>query len=229
MARKLALALSGISISVSVALYLLSLPMLRRLPQPNRVSLDGVTTIDDAVETCRRSRLRGWELVAYAQQLAARKFAYSRLNTWDSPARAFERGMGYCEQQALSLKHIYDRLGIHSRPVFARRCLFSPAMIDGMPWAGGVTGHAWLRVRIGASERDVCPGSITNTPGVTHFRVLSKVRTLSPWMRPWTHLGSSIANIRRDMVARHAMKRAALTPPPAPRVAHRALHSRPRG
>jgi hypothetical protein len=29
-----------------------------------------------------------------AQHLAARKFTYSRLNTWEPPSRAFERGMG---------------------------------------------------------------------------------------------------------------------------------------
>jgi hypothetical protein len=46
------------------------------------------------------------------QNLAAKKFTYSRLNTWDTPSRAFERGIGYCEQQALALKKIYDKPGI---------------------------------------------------------------------------------------------------------------------
>jgi hypothetical protein len=206
MIRKLALASTAIVGAVAVTLYLLTLPLLRRLPKESRVSLDGVTTIADAVEACRRTRLRGWDLVAYAQNLVARKFTYSRLNTWDSPARAFERGMGYCEHQALSLQKIYDALGIASRPVYALRCAFPPQVIDGMPWSGGISGHSWLRVSIGGEERDVCPGSVTNTPGVTDFRVLSKVRTLYPWLRPWTHLGSSIENIRRDTVTRRAVE-----------------------
>lgn len=42
------------------------------------------------VEACWRTELQGWELVAYAQNLAASKFTYSRLNTWDSPSRAWE-------------------------------------------------------------------------------------------------------------------------------------------
>jgi hypothetical protein len=109
-----------------VAIYLLTIPLLRRLSRPGRVSMDGITTIEDAVEACRRTHLQGWALVAYAQNLAARKFTYSRLNTWDTPSRAFERGMGYCEQQALALKHIYDRLGIASRGVLAFRCAFPP-------------------------------------------------------------------------------------------------------
>ena len=131
--------------------------------------MDGITTIDDAVEACRRTQLHGWDLVAYAQNLAARKFTYSRLNTWDTPSRAFERGMGYCEQQVLALKHIYDQLGIEARPVFALRCTFPATVVDDVLSPEGVSGHAWLRVRIGDEELDVCSGSVNNKPGVTHF------------------------------------------------------------
>ncbi len=206
MLKKLLLVGGGMGAAGLGVVALLAIPMLRRLPRPGRVALDGVTTIDDAVEACRRSGLEGWELVAYAQHLAARKFTYSRLNTWESPSRAFERGMGYCEQQALALKKIYDRLGIEARPVFALRCRFPPKEIDGMPWTGGVSGHAWLKVRIGGEERDVCPGSLTNTPGVVHFEKFSPVHALWPWLRPWTHLGSSLENMRRDMLARRAVR-----------------------
>jgi hypothetical protein len=192
----------------AAAVGTLTIPLLRRLPEPSRVSMDGITTIDDAVEASRRSHLQGWELVAYAQHLAARKFTYSRLNTWDTPSRAFERGMGYCEQQELALKKIYDGLSIETRPVFALRCVFPAKTVDGMPWPGGISGHAWLKVKIAGEERDVCPGSLTNTPGVTHFQVLSKVHSWYPWLRPFTHLGSSLENIRRDMVGRRELKRA---------------------
>jgi hypothetical protein len=202
MFKKMLLALIGIGAAGVLTVFLLTIPLLRRLPKQSCVSLDGVTTIDDAIEACKRTHLQGWDLVAYAQNLTARKFTYSRLNTWDTPSRAFERGMGYCEQQALALKKIYERLGIETRPVFTLRCKFPPKMIDGIPSPGGISGHAWLRVRIGDEERDVCSGSVDNTPGVTHFEIRSKVRTWQPWMRPFTHVGSSIENIRRDMVAR---------------------------
>jgi len=200
MFKKMLLVFIGIGAAGIFTVYLLTIPLLRRLPKQSRVSLDGVMTIDDAVEACRRTHLQGWDLVAFAQNLAARKFTYSRLNTWDTPSRAFERGMGYCEQQALALKKIYDRLGIETRPVFTMRCEFPPKMIDGIPSPGGISGHAWLRVRIGDEERDVCSGSVDNKPGVTHFEIRSKVLTWQPWMRPFTHVGSSIENIRRDMV-----------------------------
>jgi hypothetical protein len=212
MFKKISIGLAVLGAAGVVALYLLTIPLLRRLPKPGRVSMDGITTIDDAVEACRRTRLEGWDLVAYAQHLVARKFTYSRLNTWDTPSRAFERGMGYCEQQALALKKIYDRLGIASRPVFTLRCKFPAKVVDGVPWPGGVSGHAWLRVRIADEELDVCPGSASNRPGVTHFEILWKARTWHPWLRPFTHLGSSIENIRRDMVARHGLKGAARGP-----------------
>ena len=204
MFKKLLLALTGIGAAGVLTVYLLTIPLLRRLPKQGCVSMDGITTIDDAVESCRRTHLQGWDLVAYAQNLAAQKFTYSRLNTWDTPSRAFERGMGYCEQQALALKKIYGRLGIETRPIFAMRCKFPPKVVDGVPSPGGISGHAWLRVRIGDEERDVCCGSVNNTPGVTHFDILSKVLTWQSWMRPFTHVGSSIENIRRDMVARRS-------------------------
>jgi hypothetical protein len=206
MVRKLVLAFTGLGVASAVAIYLLTIPLLRRLPKPSRVSMDGITTIDDAVEACRRTQLHGWDLVAYAQNLAARKFAYSRLNTWDTPSRAFERGMGYCEHQLLALKHIYDQLGIEARPVFALRCTFLATVADGTLSPEGVSGHAWLRVRIGDEELDVCSGSVNNKPGVTHFETLSKVHTWQPWLRPFTHLGSSIENIRREMLASAASK-----------------------
>src|SRR6266702_1426582 len=175
MFKKLLLALTGIGAAGVLTIYLLTIPLLRRLPKQGCVSMDGITTIDDAVESCRRTHLQGWDLVAFAQNLAAQKITYSRLNTWDTPSRAFESGMGDCEQQALALKKIYDRLGIETRPVFALRCQFPAKVVDGMPSPGGIGGHAWLRVRIGDEELDVCPGSVKNKPGVTQFKVLSRV------------------------------------------------------
>src|SRR6266581_4382738 len=207
MFKKMLLALTGIGAMGALTVYLLTIPLLRRLPKQGRVSMDGITTIDDAVEACRRTHLQGWDLVVYAQNLAAQKFTYSRLNTWDTPSRAFERGMGYCEQQALALKKIYDKLGIETRPVFSMRCKFPAKVVDGVHWPGGISGHAWLRVKIGDEERDVCSGSVNNTPGATQFEILSSVLSWKPWIRPLTHIGSSLENIRRDMVARRSLKK----------------------
>jgi hypothetical protein len=157
----------------------------------------GIVTIDDAVQACLDSGLGGWDLVAYAQNLTARKFSYSRKNPWDSPERSFERGQGYCQQQELALKEIYDRLGILCQPVYAARCRFAAQMIDGQMAMERITGHAWLKVKIGTKELDVCPGSVTNLPGVINFEVLSDVKTLSPFMQPITHIISVVINTLR--------------------------------
>jgi hypothetical protein len=84
--------------------------------------------------------------------------------------------MGYCEQQTLALKYIYDRLGITSILVFSLRCKFPAKVVDGILWPVGVSGHAWLRVRIADKELDVCPGSVSNSPGITQFEILWKAR-----------------------------------------------------
>jgi transglutaminase-like putative cysteine protease len=194
------------------ALLLLTLPGLRLLPKARRVTLEGITTIDDAVVACRRTGLSGWPLAAYAQQLAARKFSYSRRNPWDSPDRAFERGLGYCQQQALALKRIYAGLGLKAQPVYAFRCRFPPAVIDGMPEPERLSPHTWLQVRIGGEVRDVCCGSTSNTPGVVHFEVLSEVKPLAPWLRSFSHLGSVIENVKRDRRAcRRAQRKQTIT------------------
>jgi transglutaminase-like putative cysteine protease len=185
----------------ALAIYLYTLPGTRRLPKQRRVSLEGITSIEDAVAACRRSGLEGWELVAYAQNLAARKFSYSRRNPWDSPGKAFERGMGYCQQQALALKMVYDRLGIRSQPVYALKCSFPPKVVHGTPEPGGVSPHTWLEVTLGGESKYVCQGDANNHPGILHFEILSEVRPLARWMQPVSHLGSVVENARRDRKA----------------------------
>jgi hypothetical protein len=189
-------------------LALLTARMYRRLPTSSHVAMDGITSIVDAVAACRRSGLTRWELVAYVQGLVAHKFTYSCLNTWDTPARAFKRGRGYWEQQALALKAIYDAHGIQTRPVFALRCAFPAKIVDGVRWPGGVSAHAWLRVRLGDEERDVCPGAVENMPGRRQFQPLCPAHSWSPWLRPVTHVGSCIENMRRDLVARWQAQKA---------------------
>jgi hypothetical protein len=83
MLRKLVFVFIALAAAGGVVLSLLTIPLLRRLPQQSRVSMDGITTLDDTVRACQRTNLHAWELVAYAQQLVARKFTYSRLNTWE--------------------------------------------------------------------------------------------------------------------------------------------------
>ncbi|HSG16139.1 MAG TPA: hypothetical protein VLE70_07435 [Anaerolineae bacterium] len=159
------------------------LPGALRLGKHRPTSFDGVVTVDDAIAACRRTRLRGWALVAFAQRMVYRKFAiYGTRNLWDSPARAFEHGIGYCTQYNLALKQILDGLGFETRAVF---CLKVRVLDDGR-WT---MGHTWLRVTIDGEKRDVCAGGSQNGPGRNRFAPLWPVL---PGPRPLlflTHLG----------------------------------------
>jgi hypothetical protein len=145
------------------------LPGARRLPRYERTAVDGVVDLDDAVRACRLSGLDGWALVTFAQQLTARKFTlYSALNLWDSPARAFCYGMGYCTQYNLALKQLLDRLGFQTQAVFALRARF----LDKESWQ---MGHTWVRVTIAGETRDVCAGRVSNEAGKLNFVPVSRV------------------------------------------------------
>ncbi|WP_224248144.1 transglutaminase-like domain-containing protein [Hyalangium gracile] len=164
----------------------LSLPGLLLRPRVRRVEMGGIVTLEDAVAACERTGLRGWELVAYAQRLVARKFtAYSLRNPWDTPARAFERGMGFCLQYNPALQQLLRRLGVEARLVHA----FRVRDVDNPRWKWG---HAWLKVRVGGEERDVCAGHPDNTPGHTRFEPVTPVHELSPLAAALSRFGSGL-------------------------------------
>lgn len=187
--------------ALTAALYLYTLPALRRLPKAKERSLNGITTIDDAVRHLRNSGKTGWDLVAAAQALVNAKMVYSRRNGWDSPARAFRRGMGYCQQQAAALLIILRQLGIDARPVQALRCQFPPQPMHEYEERGGISGHIWLVVTIDGVEQDVCPGHPDNAPGKVHFTRLSRRTNYGPLRQLLGHVGAMIVNIQRDKAA----------------------------
>jgi hypothetical protein len=159
------------------------LPGALRLGKTRSTIQDGVVTIDDAIAACRASGLSGWALVTFAQNLVRRKFAiYTIRNVWDSPARAFEHGMGYCSQYNLALKQILDGLGFQTRAVFCPRVR---SLADDR-WA---MGHTWLRVTIDGEERDVCAGQLENRPGHNRFMPLLPVLPAPGPVLFLTHLG----------------------------------------
>ena len=50
MFKKMLLSLTSIGAVGGLTVYLLTIPMLRRLPKQDRVSVDGITTIDNAAQ-----------------------------------------------------------------------------------------------------------------------------------------------------------------------------------
>lgn len=159
------------------------LPGALRLGKTPSTVQGGVVTIEDAIAACRASGLSGWALVAFAQNLVRRKFTiYTTRNVWDSPARAFEHGMGYCTQYNLALKQILDGLGFETRVVF---CFRVRNLADDR-WA---MGHTWLRVTVDGREQDVCAGRLANRPGHNQFMPLLPVLPAPGPVPLLTHLG----------------------------------------
>jgi hypothetical protein len=202
--RRFAVGLTTAVILPCAVVFFYSLPAWLRLSEAEYAPQSYPSTIDEAVEACRKSGLSGWELAAFAQRITAERFSYSRRNPWDSPARAFERGLGYCLQQARALKTIYDRLEIENRIVMGS-CSFPAKTVHGIAEPPGYGRHSWLRVNIDGVEKDVCPGDRGNYPGRVHFKLLSDVRTMPWWMIPFAHLGSVVVNSARD----HAVRKTA--------------------
>jgi hypothetical protein len=199
--KRLLLALAAAVMVALGSLYLYTLPALWRLPTEKSRSLHGITTLDDAVAHLAASGKEGWELVTAAQQLVHAKMEYSRRNNWDSSARAFRRGMGYCQQQAMALQQILHKLGIQATPVFATQNRFPPARIHGYWEPEQISGHVWLLVTVDGVEKEVCPGHGDNLPGQVHFERLSPRRVYHPILRPFGHIGSMIVNVQRDAQA----------------------------
>jgi hypothetical protein len=154
-------------------------------------------TISDAIAQCKSTCLTGWELVEYAQKLVAGNMKYAYFNSFDMPEKAFEKGMGYCWQQAGALNSIILGLGLRSRLVYATRCRFPDVVRDGVTVHIGVSGHVWCRVEISGEEKDACPGRETNSPGKLHFEPLSKVKDFRGPIRIFNYLGSAAINRKR--------------------------------
>ena len=179
--KRKALLVTGSSLTAAVGLLVLPGAWKTRGCGPREV--DGVTTLDDAVTACRRTGLKGWELVLYAQRLVYDKFAfYSLRNGWDTPTRAFARGMGYCTQYNLALGQLLEQLGFEVDPVFSRRI----RAFDDPDWT---MGHTWLRVTLEGETLDVCAGHADNRPGAVNFVPLAPVLRGSRTIFFLTNLG----------------------------------------
>lgn len=154
-------------------------------------------TIEEAIKHCRDLDLKGWDLVAYTQKLVSTNMKYSYSNSFSMPQKAFEKGMGYCWQQAGALNIILKKLEFESRLVYAVKNLIPEKVFNGVLIKEHYSGHVWCRVRIDGVEKDVCPGNLDNKPGTIHFRPISEVKEWNSWISFWSYLGSAIINLKR--------------------------------
>lgn len=153
--------------------------------------------ITEAVEQCKRSGLKGIELIEFAQRLVGSAMSYSYSNSFDFPSKAFEKGRGYCWQQAGSLNRILKKMGLESRLVYASKNIIPEKVYGGIVVKEHISGHVWCKVRYGGTEKDVCPGNGGNRFGKIHFKPVSKVRDWNPFVCFFSYLGSAYINHRR--------------------------------
>jgi transglutaminase-like putative cysteine protease len=113
---------------------------------------------------------------------------YSRRNSFDTAARAFERGYGYCTQHAFALADLLERLGFEARVVHAFQNIFPD---------GSLGAHAWVSVTVEGEARNIDSlfydpraGEITITP-------ISEVLGISPIFKLFAWWGATAVNAHR--------------------------------
>ena len=142
-----------------------ALPAALILPRGRRPGLKPLH-ISQAVEQLQSSGLEGKELAHAARDLVSDRMDYCRRNSFDPYQRAFDRGYGYCQQQAYALVHLLNELDFDARVVHA----FRNRLPDGK-----VACHAWVQFSI--DDEFYSLDSIfydCETGGIT-FRPISRV------------------------------------------------------
>jgi hypothetical protein len=176
---------SLITILIGVPLY--AIPATLTLPPGTRPGIVELT-IAQAAQDLKKTGLADWELVETARALVADRMQYSRRNSFDPPARAFERGYGYCTQHAFALASLLRELGFEARVVQAFQNRFPD---------GKVTAHAWVRIWVNGESRYVDSLFYNKQAGELDFVPLSKVTHISPAFKLVALWGGTAVNAHR--------------------------------
>ena len=177
--------LALLAFAVGVPLY--GLPATLTLPRGQRPGVERLT-LAQAAQQLREGGRTGWELVEAARALVGQRMQYSRRNSYDGAARAFERGYGYCMQHAYALQRLLAQLGLEARVVQA----FKNEFADGV-----VTSHAWVNVTIEGETRPIDPLFWDERAGQPAFTPLSRVTGISPLFKAFTWWGAPAINAHR--------------------------------
>lgn len=170
-----------------VGLPLYALPATLSLPPGPRPGVEEMT-LAEAADLLKGTGKKGADLAEAARALVADRMQYCRRNSFDSPARAFQRAYGYCTQQAYALTDLLARLGIEAKPVYA----FRNRLADGR-----VAGHTWVRVTLDGNERDIDSLHYDADTGELTFVPLTTVRDHTPLFKWVTKWGEAAVNAHR--------------------------------
>lgn len=177
----------GIPAMILLGGTIFALPALALLPRGRRPGLEPLS-LSEAATLLQGSGKTDWELVEEARLLVNRRMHYCRRNSWDSPARAFDRGYGYCMHQSLALEALLRGLGFSCRLV---QC------VDNEFPGGFRSGHSWVRVVWQGEERDADPTFPDSPTGTLAFEIRGRVTGFSPWFLALTLWGSGLVNAGR--------------------------------
>jgi hypothetical protein len=172
---------------VVLGVMLYALPATVSLPGGPRPGVKELT-IDDAAERLSQTDLDGWDLIEKARLLVGERFSYCRRNSFDSYRKAFQRGYGYCQQEAYALAALLRKLGFDARPVHCEHCDFA---------SKEDTGHAWVQVVYGGGVYDIDSKYMDHVQGELLFQTNSSVRRYTPLFRLLAGLGCTAANAYR--------------------------------
>jgi transglutaminase-like putative cysteine protease len=179
------LALVVVAIFFGLPLY--ALPATLLLPPGSRPGIEALT-LAEAARRLQATGMSGMALVEAARALVSERMQYCRRNSFDSPAKAFERGYGFCTQQAYALANLLPLLGFEARVVHAFRNRFPD---------GSKGGHTWVRVRVEGKTHYVDSVCFDAETGQLTFTPLSRVTDHSPAFRLLTKWGEAAVNAHR--------------------------------
>lgn len=146
------------------AIALAVVPVWRRAP---RATGSGAT-VDELVSRLRADGLQGRDLADEAIRAVAQAVRYhSAWHLWETPERALKNGRGWAHQYNTALLLLLRDLGFEVRLVHAAR-----VRGFGHPWF--MSGHTWVKVRIGGHWLDACASSRANRAGRTNFVTLTR-------------------------------------------------------
>jgi len=177
--------LAALAIAAGVPLY--ALPATLSLPRGQRPGVAKLT-IPQAAQQLRQTGETEWALVEAARALVGQRIQYCRRNSFDSAAKAFERGYGYCMQHACALAHLLAQLGFEARVVQAFQNRFPN---------GDVTSHAWVSVTVDGKTRHIDPLFWDAQADRIAFTPLSRVTGISPAFKALTWWGATAVNAHR--------------------------------
>jgi transglutaminase-like putative cysteine protease len=173
--------------AIIVGMPLYALPATFSLTAGSRQGIEELTLAEAASQLAAMGRT-GTALVEAARALVADRMQYCRRNSFDSPATAFQRGYGYCVQQAYALADLLARLGIEAKVVHAFRNRFPDGTVD---------GHAWVRVTVDGEERDIDSIFYDTEMGELTFTSLTTVLDHTPLFKAVTQWGEAAVNAHR--------------------------------